>query len=259
MKIAKQKYLIVSIMSIISLLLVWYLCTAVLKLVPPNTLPDPVKVFSSFIGKFTNPNPDGGTLIEHTLSSLKIALSGYLMGIIIGVPMGILMAWYRGLDLLVRPLFDLLKPIPGVAWIPLMIVLLGLGLASKAVVIFIAAVVPILLNAYTGIKQTKEVHLWVARTFGATNGQMLLSIAVPTSLPYVMTGVRVGLASAWMTIVAAELLASTKGLGFMIQQSRGIYRTDIIIVGMIAIGLCGAFLTWLLKLVEKRVLKGRAD
>ena len=88
---------------------------------------------------------------------------------------------------------------------------------------------------------------------------MLFKIAIPTALPYIMTGVRIALGSAWVAIVAAELLGSTKGLGFMIQQARGIYRTDIIIVGMLAIGVCGAILTAVLTVVENKVVKGRGN
>ncbi|GAA0182788.1 ABC transporter permease [Clostridium sediminicola] len=255
----KRNNLILSIISIAVFLVIWYLCTAILELVPSKTLPDPIKIYHTFIDKFTNPNPDGGTLIEHTLASLRTALTGYFVALIIGIPLGILMAWYKYIDRFVRPVFDLIKPIPGIAWIPLMIVVFGIGIKSKAAVVFFSAVVPCILNSYTGIKQTRDVHLWVARTFGATNFQMLQKIAIPTALPYIMTGVRVALGSAWIAIVAAELLGSTKGLGFMIQQSRGIFRTDIIIVGMIAIGICGAALTQILTIVEKKVVKGRID
>lgn len=247
----------ISILSVVAFFVIWYVCTAILRLVPDKTLPDPVKVFQTFIDKITNPNPDGGTLLQHMGASLQVALTGYLSAMIIGIPLGILMAWNKYIDRFVRPVFDLIKPIPGVAWIPLMIVIFGIGLQSKAAVVFFSAVVPCMLNSYTGIRQTKEVHLWVARTFGATRNQMLFKIAIPTALPYIMTGVRIALAAAWVAIVAAELLGSTKGLGFMIQQARGIYRTDIIIVGMLAIGICGAILTAILGKIEKMVVKGR--
>lgn len=255
----KDKYinLIISVSSIIIFLFIWWFLTDGLKLISHRTLPSPIRVFNTFIYKLTNKNPDGNTLIVHTLISLRTALIGYSMGIIIGVPLGILMAWYSKFDLFARPLFDLLKPIPGVAWVPLMIILLGIGVMSKATVIFISAIVPCVLNSYSGIKQTKEVHLWVARTFGATNLQMLFKIAIPTSLPFIVTGARVAIGASWVTIVAAELLASSAGLGFMIQQSRGLYRPDIIIVGMLAIGLCGAFLTFLLGIVEKKIVRGK--
>jgi NitT/TauT family transport system permease protein/taurine transport system permease protein len=257
MKEKKKSNIWLSIASIITFILIWYVCTAVLKLVPLKTLPDPLKVFQTFVLKITNKNPDGGTLIQHTIASLQVALTGYIIAILVGIPLGILMAWNKYTERFVRPIFDLIKPIPGVAWIPLMIVIFGIGIKSKAAVVFFSAVVPCILNAYTGIKQTKDVHLWVARTFGGTRNQMLLKIAIPTALPYIMTGVRIALGSAWVAIVAAELMGSTKGLGFMIQQSRGIFRTDIIIVGMLAIGICGGVLTSLLSVIEKKVVKGK--
>jgi len=98
--------------------------------------------------------------------------------------------------------------------------------------------------------------LWVSRTFGGSNLQPMFGIAIPTALPMIMTGLRVALGAAWSAVIAAELLASNNGVGFMIQQSRGIYRPDIIIVGMITIGITGTILTWLLGLLEKKLLKG---
>jgi len=250
-------HLLLSLVSVMAFIGIWYFFTAVLKVVPSNTLPDPVKVFTSFIKKFYTENPDGATLLEHTAASLQVALTGYFYALVIGIPLGIMMAWNKYVDRFVRPLFDLLKPIPGVAWIPLMIVIFGLGIASKAAVVFFSAVVPCVLNSYTGIKQTRDVHIWVARTFGATNPQKLFTIAIPTALPHILTGVRVALGAAWVAIVAAELLGATRGLGFMIQQSRGIYRTDIIIVGMLAIGICGGILTTILTFIANALLKGR--
>lgn len=255
-KHSKMKYILISVASLSVLLCIWWLCTDVLKLAAPSTLPSPIKVLRTFVVKFYDPAPDGATMIQHMGSSLQIALTGYAMGLVIGIPLGILMAWYKTLDMFVRPVFDLLRPIPGIAWIPLMIILFGIGMLSKAMVIFFTAFIACVVNSYTGIKQTKQVHLWVGQTFGASNLQMLVRVAIPTSLPMVLTGMRVALAASWTALVAAELLASTRGLGFMIQQCRGLYRPDVIIAGMIAIGAIGALLTWLLGIFEKIVLKG---
>lgn len=250
------KYTLMSITSLTVFFLVWWLATDVLQVASANALPSPVTVIKTFITKLNNTAPDGATMVEHIGSSVIVAMTGYLVAIVIGVPMGILMAWYKPIDLFVRPLFDLLRPIPGIAWIPLMIIIFGIGLGSKVSVVFMAALIPCILNSYTGIRQTRDVHLWVGQTFGATNFQMLTQIAIPTSLPLVMTGIRVALGVSWTTIVAAELLASTRGLGFMIQQARGIFRPDIIIAGMIAIGAIGALLSWVLTIIEKKIVKG---
>ena len=159
------------------------------------------------------------------------------------------------IHLSVRPVFDLVRTVPGVAWIPVMVSLAGIGLLSKALVIFISAMVATIINSYSGIKQTKEVHLWVGQTFGASNWELLTQIAIPSALPMILTGCKIALGSAWTTLVAAELLASTKGIGYMIQQARGIGRLDIVIVGMIVIGLTGAALTALISFIEKSILK----
>ena len=166
------------------------------------------------------------------------------------------MAWNKWVDRFVRPLFDLIRPIPGLAWIPMFILLFGIGITSKALVIFLGALIACVVNSYTGIQQTQELHLWVGDVFGASNAQKLFKIAIPTALPMIFTGLRVALGTSWTALVAAELLASTQGLGYMIQQARAISRPDIIIVGMLAIGAVGAVLDALLHLVEIKVAKG---
>lgn len=249
-------YFFISVATIMLLLVFWYLITDVFKTVSPNLLPSPVKVFKSFITKFYETRPEGSTLLQHLAASLQVALSGYLIGVLIGVPLGIIMAWSKKADMFVRPLFDIIRPVPGIAWIPVMIILFGIGLLSKAMVIFLSSFTACVINSYSGIKQTKTVHLWVGETFGASNMQLLFRIAIPTSLPMLLTGLRVALGSSWGALVAAEMLASTRGLGFMIQQNRGLLRPDLIIVGMITIGIVGAFLTYLLTVVERHILKG---
>jgi NitT/TauT family transport system permease protein/taurine transport system permease protein len=256
----KKKYppiqYLISACSIAGVVLVWYLVTDVFHLVSPQSLPSPVKVITTFFLKFHAKAPEGSTMWQHIGASLQVALTGYFIGVVIGIPLGILMAWYENVDVFVRPLFDLLRPIPGIAWIPVMIILFGIGLLSKAMVIFLSAFIACVVNAYSGISQTKDVHLWVGEIFGASNWQLLTQIAIPTAIPMIMTGMKVALAGSWSALVAAELIASTKGLGFLIQQSRGIYRPDLIIAGMLAIGIVGASLTWLLTRFERLVTKG---
>lgn len=249
-------YPLVTAATIAVFLLVWYFVTDVYHMVPSNMLPSPVKVFQTFIAKFHDTKPDGATMLQHLGASLQVALSGYFIGVVVGIPLGILMAWSEKADMFLRPIFDLIRPVPGIAWIPVMIILFGIGLLSKAMVIFLSSFTACVINSYSGIKQTKTVHLWVGQTFGATNLQLLLRVAVPSSLPMLLTGLRVALGSSWGALVAAEMLASTRGLGFMIQQSRGLLRPDVIIAGMIAIGIVGAFLTYLLTVLERFILKG---
>ena len=219
-------------------------------------LPSPTAVVKALVEKCYDPNPEGATLLVHIAASLKVALSGYLIGLLIGIPLGICMAWYKGIDYFVRPVFDLIRPVPGIAWIPLMIIFFGIGLLSKAMVIFLSSFTACVINSYSGIKQTRTVHLWVGKTFGFSNTRLLFKVAIPTSMPMILTGMKGALATSWGALIAAELLASTAGVGFMIQQARAVIRPDIIIAGMVVIGAIGALLSMLLTQLEKQLLKG---
>ena len=252
----KIKFGIVSVISLCLFFGIWYLYTAVFHMKPDYILPSPVQVVQAFISKFAQSAPDGATLPGHILASLKVALSGYFLGAIVGVPLGIAMAWFRKVDLFVTPLFDLIRPVPTIAWIPLMILWFGIGLGAKSAIIFVSAFVPCVINSYAGIKQTKPVHLWVAQTFGASRRKMLFTVAIPTALPLIFTGLRISLGTAWMTLCAAEMLASNRGLGYMIQLNRTLARADLIVVAMLTIGLIGTIFTVGLNALERKFVKG---
>ena len=192
-----NKYLFISILSICVGIFAWWLVTDGLGLFRSNVLPSPVKVLNTFIKKTYETKPDGATLLQHLFASLQVALGGYIIGAVVGIPLGIFMAWNDKIDMLVRPVFDLVRTIPGVAWTSVMVTLVGIGYMSKALVIFISAMVAMVINSYSGIKQTKTVHLWVGQTFGASNWELLTKIAIPSALPMIFTGLDVALGSAW--------------------------------------------------------------
>lgn len=119
-----------------------------------------------------------------------------------------------------------------------------------------ASVIAATLNSYAGIMRTKDVHIWVAQTFGASRNQLLFKVAIPTAMPMIFTGLRLALGSSWVALVAAELVAATSGLGYMIQMGRMVGRTDIIFVGMITIGLIGLLLSKGLETLQNKYVKG---
>ncbi len=252
----EMKYKIISVISLVSFIFIWELITDLLKLVPSFMLPSPYSVLIAFWAKLYDPNPDGATLLQHIMTSLKIALTGYLCGALVGIPLGIVTAWYKRFDMLFKPVFDLIRPIPPIAWIPIMILWFGIGLPAKAAIIFVSAFIPCVINTEAGIRQTSSIHIWVAKTFGASNLYILRKVAIPTALPLIFTGLRISLGTAWMTLVAAELLASNQGLGYMIQITRMLGRADIIVVGMLTIGSIGALLAYILRLFERKYVKG---
>ena len=233
----RRKFAAISACSLVVFFGVWYLATAIMHLMPDYCLPSPVQVLEAFVYKLNHKAPDGGTLFQHIL-------------------LGICMAWFKRIDLFVTPLFDLVRPVPTIAWIPLMILWFGIGLGAKAAIIFVSAFIPCVINSYAGIKQTRPVHLWVAQTFGASRTKMLFTVAIPTAMPLIFTGLRISLQAAWTTLCAAEMLAANKGLGYMIQLNRSLARADLIIVGMLTIGFIGTLFAVVLTKLENRMVKG---
>lgn len=207
-------------------------------------------VFKLFILKFTDPNPDGSVLLVNVWSSLVVALSGFCLAIIVGIPLGWLMGWYKGFDSFMRPIFEIIRPIPPVSWIPLTIVWMGIGLKAKSFIVFFAAFVPCLINSYTGIRQTKEVLKNVGKTFGASNFTVFWKVGIPSSLTMAFAGIKVAIGNAWATLVAAEMLAASSGLGYMILMGRSYGRVDLVILGIIVIGGLGVLLSVLISKCE---------
>ncbi len=249
-------YFVLSVSAIGVILIIWFLCIDVFHLKSQMVFPGPIRVVKTIFKKMVTKAPDGATLIGHTLTSLKVAFTGYGLGILCGVPLGIAMSWNKWVDRSVRPLFDLIRPIPGLAWIPVFILLFGIGLIPKAMVIFLGAFVPCTVNSYTGIRQTSEVHLWVGDVFGASNLQKLFKIAIPSATPMIFTGLRVAMGASWTALVGSEMLAASRGLGFMINNARSIARPDLVITGMLIIGIVGALFDAVLRFIEIRIAKG---
>lgn len=258
MKTEKNKALkkfgdvLLSMSAIIVLLLVWQLVVE-FGWISPRKLAPPTQVVSTFIYKLSHTDPDGATIFVHFWSSFKLAITGFVTACLIGIPLGLLMGYFKPMDYLITPIFEIIRPIPPIAWIPVSLLLLGIGVASKAAIIFLAALVPALLNSYAGVKRTSPVLKNVAKTAGASTWQVFFKVCVPSSLPMVFMGVKNALGSAWATLVAAELVSASIGLGYMIQNGRVLSRCDIIIVGMLLIGISGAIMGWLLGLIETKV------
>ena len=249
----KRTYLLLSILGIAVFLGVWELASD-LNLVNSRYLAAPSTILKLFFTKLTDPNPDGAVLGVNVLASLHVSLTGFFLAIIIGIPLGLLMGWYGGFESFVRPIFELVRPIPPVSWIPLTIVWLGIGLPAKAFIVFFSAFVPCVINAYTGIKQTSPVLINFAKTCGASNFTTFWRIGIPSSMTMVFAGVRVALGNAWATLVAAEMLAASSGLGYMILMGRQFARPDLILLGIVVIGVIGVIFTAILGWVENKVL-----
>ena len=217
--------------------------------VPPLYFPPPEDVWAKFIRMWTRPYI-GSTLLEHIYSSLYIVLSGWTLAALVGIPLGIVMAWWPKIKWIVFPVFQLIRPVPPLAWIPLTILWLGIGDAARMSVVFIAALVPWLMNSMLAVYSVDKQLIDAGRTLGASDGQILRRIVCRTALPTFVAAARMALGSAWSTLVAAEILAATAGLGYVTVNASQLLDTDILIVAMITIGLLGITLTAIIELTQ---------
>lgn len=257
LRLAKRKTvkkIVFGITGILLFLLVWS-GAIYFKWIDRRLIVYPHEVFQTLVKKFTDTSFDHGTLLQHISSSLIVAMSGFIVAVGIGVPLGLLMGWYKTIDRFVRPVFEILRPIPPISWIPIVIIFFGIGLQAKSLIIFFAAFIPSLINSYTGIKLTNQVYINVAKTCGASEWYTFRKVGIPSALPMAFAGMRISLGNAWGTLVAAEMLAASNGLGYMIQMGRNYLRIDIIIAGMMVIGLLGVLFTIIFDFVEKKILK----
>jgi NitT/TauT family transport system permease protein len=166
------------------------------------------------------------------------------------------MGWFATVRGFARPLFELIRPIPPVAWIPLTIFWFGIGLGGKVFIIWVSGIVPCVINAFTGVRMSNPVLIQMARTYGASDWKIFRTICVPSAMPMIFGALQISLAYCWVTLVAAELLASNEGLGYLITIGRSLGRTDIVILGMVSVGLAGALVGLVLDKIEARLLAG---
>lgn len=248
-----SRRLVLSVLSVTGVIGVWVLLTSGMKVIPFAFLPPPQYIVFDF-WRLLRSTYVGNTLVGHTLVSLQIVMGGFLLAVGIGIPLGILMGWFKRIEAVVDPLFQLLRPIPPLAWIPLSLLWFGIGFKSKIFVIWLSAFVPCVINSYTGIRLTDSLLVKAALGLGVKKQTDLLrEVAIPSALPVILGGVRIGLGAAWMTLVAAELLASNAGLGYMMQMARRALEPSVIILGMLIIGLLGALMARGLRALEKRI------
>ena len=237
---------------IILLLLVLAVWTFLEKKGSLNTviMPAPSKILSTFLALVKS-----GQLWKNLMISLIRVLKGYLIAASLGIVLGILIGLFRHLNRLTDLLIQIIKPIPPIAWIPLVILWFGIGEEGKVFLIFLGGFFTILINVVDGIRQPDKKLIEVSRSMETPFLKHIFLLVIPHSAPNIFTGLRVGLSSCWMCVVAAELVSSTTGLGYMIMNARQFGQTDVVIVGMLTIGVLGKVMDSLLKVVEKAVIR----
>lgn len=208
----------------------------------------PTEVWKAFINGLLS-----GDLPKHIWASLRRSLSGFILAFVCALPVAFIMGWYRPVRLLLEPWVKFVKSIPPISYITLIIVALGVGEAAKVTVIFIGSFLVMVINIYQGVRNVDNTLIKAAHVLGAGDMAIFFKVVIPASLPYVMVAARLGLASSLTTLVAAELTGAQIGLGQMIQEASMYFKMDIVLMGIIIIGIVGTILDRAITLLERRL------
>ncbi len=235
----RAQWLAIAGLSLAVMFAAWWWATRPNGPIPPLFLPPPIDVWDALVRLASRPYL-GSTLGQHIAASLRIVLGGWLLAGLVGLPLGISMGWWKKVRWIAFPVFQLLRPVPPLAWIPLAILWLGIGPSARIFVVFIAAIVPWVLNSMQAVHSIDSILVRAALTLGASDTQILTRVVCRTALPTLVAGARIALGNAWTTLVAAELLAATAGLGYIALNASRTLEMGILLVAMAIIGALGA-------------------
>lgn len=242
---------LISLATVAGLLLVWGLVSN-LGLVPPLFLPTPQAVLGKLATTVSTGFADA-TLLQHLAASLGRVFAALALALVVAIPVGIAIGTSRVARGILDPLIEFYRPIPPLAYLPLIVIWFGIGETSKILVIFLAIFAPIAIATASGVRAVPPDRLRAARSLGATRAHLLRHVILPNALPEILTGVRIGLGVGWSTLVAAELVAATSGLGFMIQSAAQFLVTDVVVLGILVIAAVAFLLEVLLRLLQRRL------
>ena len=247
-----SRQLTLSVGTLLVLLAVWW-AVAAQQWISPLFLPSPGQVL---VKLFTIVGPEGfmdATLWQHLAASLGRILVALLAAVILGIPVGIAMGLSPTVRGILDPLIELYRPVPPLAYLPLMVIWFGIGETSKILLIYLAIFAPVAMSALAGVKSAQQVRIRAAQSLGASRTQVLLFVILPGALPEILTGLRIGLGVGWSTLVAAELIAATRGLGFMVQSAGEFLATDVVLAGIAVIAAIAFGLELGLRALQRRL------
>lgn len=195
---------------------------------------------------------EGGVLSRYIGDSLRRVAFGYGLAAIVGIPSGLALGWYPAAAQIVNPTIQILRPISPIAWIPVSIVMLGVGDAASIFLIFIASFFPIVVSTMAAVRNVPAMYRRAGRNFGLSPVNLLAKVILPASLPQILVGLRIALGIAWLVVVAAEMIAATSGLGYLVIDARNSgKRYDLVVAAMVMIGLIGLALDMGIRRTER--------
>lgn len=253
--LSTKEFWLLSAAGFASLFGVWTLA-AVTGAVPAQFLPAPWAVIQRIV-ELTQKPFAGFTLQEHLWSSVLRYLLGFGLAAAVGVPLGLLMGWFRWLDHIVSPLFEGIRFIAPIAWVPFAALWFGTGIGGPTLIIFMGAFPPALINAYRGAKFVEQHLIEAAQTLGAGNWRMIVEVLLPASVPSIVAGLRISAGLGWQSLIGAELIVASSGIGYLIVKGQSSISTSTVMAGMIAIGIVGIVIDVLLRRAERAINRRR--
>ena len=249
--------LTMNIVSVLALFLLWYAATH-LGWIKPLFLPKPESIWIAF-KQAVNGDLDNHTLWVHFLWSMYRVFSAFFLAVIIGIPVGIAMGVSRIARGIFDPPIEFYRPLPPLAYLPLMIIWFGIGEQAKIILLFLSIFAPVALSARAGVKSISQEQIQAARSMGASTWQVVRHVILPGSMPEILVGLRIGMGVGWTTLVAAEMVAADAGLGKMVFNASNFLRTDVVILGILTIGIVAYMFELLMRWIERWAVpwKGR--
>lgn len=213
----------------------------------PAVFASPEKVLAAFLER-----AESGLLWEHVWASVSRVLTGFGIAFVVSIPVAFLMAWYDPFRHVVEPWIQFIRNIPPLAYVFLIIAALGIGQTSKITVIFIAAFLVMVITIYQGVKGVDVTLIKAARVLGATQKDIFFKVTIPASTPFILVAARLGLSTSLTTLMASEIVGGDKGIGMMIQQASGYYQMDVVLLGIILLGIIGICFEKIVRFLERR-------
>jgi ABC-type nitrate/sulfonate/bicarbonate transport system permease component len=215
-------------------------------------MPAPWDVVARFVELSVKPFV-GYTLFEHLASSFQRFAMGFVLAVLVGVPLGLLMAWFRWLDRVITPLFEAVRFVAPIAWVPFAALWFGTGIGGPVLIIFMGAFPPVLINTYRGARQVDVKYIEAARMLGASSWRSMTEVLLPAAVPSIVAGLRISAGLGWQSLVGAELIVASSGVGYLMVKGQASISTATVMSGMLAIGVVGLLIDTALRRLQQRI------
>lgn len=247
-KVRKMLYQFLPVLSILLIVSAWVIFSA-----QGNKLfPTPAEVFARLIRTFTNPIAKT-TLIGHIWASLRRVMIALVIAWVLGISFGVMIGSSKYFKAIFGGVLEIFRPIPPIAWIPIIIMWFGIGELPKVILVFIGTFFPVMINTSAGISMVDKINLDVGTVFGGSRWQILKEIVIPTALPSIFAGIRTSVSSGWTVVLAAEMMGAQQGLGALVMKGWSVTDMSLVLVTVITIAIIGALLAFVLGKAERLV------